>query len=1260
MFSRANTWLPRLSASFVAVAAMAPRLVLADGAKGCPASQGTCWGADVSVDMGPVEVTREEANEPAPLLPPPKPPPGPVLVKRIEPNVERNGLPTSGAGYACRPDTADTSPFRFTVDGAPSTGSADSQRCTDVALKQADIQIRYDGLNNEPRLNVVGAPDAALKGQAVTFRTYTNYGLSLQRGEIRIFEKGQSVRQTPIAVLTVKDDEATWDVPAGNPVASLGGSIKDERAQRLALGDVGDEVKFVYRVYDANGRFDETKPKILDIAAIRGGKTVANELMAVYDGNALEVRNIPRASGAILVSGTGLEPGSKVRVMGRPVPVDAKGDFAVRQLVTSGPHQVEVAVTDGSGRTTTYSRSAVIPDHDFFYVALADLTVGHNAPTGPIELLNPTTSDQYQDKYYVNGRLAFYLKGKVSGDTLVTLAADTRDQPIDKIFSNFDSKDPRYLLRNLDPNKYYPVYGDDSTLVEDAPTRGKFYVRLERGDSNVVWGNFKTSITGTEFVRYERGLYGARAQVKSDEQTQYGERRGQVEAFAAEPGTLGARDVLRGTGGALYYMSRQNITQGSERVTVEVRDQNTGLVIKTQSLTPTQDYTIDYLQGRVVLSSPLSSTGQNDLIVQTGSLSGAEQYLVVNYEYNPTLTANSDKVVGGRASYWVSDHVEVGVTGYDQTGGEKQTIGGVDTTFRYKPGTYLKLEGARSSGTGSGEQYSIDGGYTFSQRSTNGAGAYAQRVEAAANLADVIKGADGRVAAYWKQKDNGYSGPGELAIMGPSRDAGIKGDVKLDEHWGSKTKVDEHQDEYRKYTSGEQNLSYLFNNNWKATLGARIDNNNVLAQSASPVLNQNGTRTDLALRVDYDSQHDWGVYAFGQVTAEKSGQRDDNNRVGIGSEFRVDPKTKIALEVSDGSGGLGGKAGLEYKVDEKRSSYLNYGYDPDRTDIIARGGAGILTAGAKERFTDNLSVFGEERTRYGGGYSGLTHAFGLEYIPAEHWKTGLAFETGKITDPIQGDLERTAVSPTIGYTREGLTYTGRFEYRHDHQVTAETGSLLAQASTRETWLTNNALSNKINPDWRYIARLNGSYSTASQGSFYDGRYLEAVTGFAYRPVANDKLNALFKCTFFYDLPSPGQTLNGYQASQYAQQSYVLAIDTAYDVNPLVTLGAKYALRVGQLRDTTIPNSAWFDATAQLAIARLDLHVVSQWDVSGELRALDASTAKNMEVGALVAVYRELGDNFRLGVGYNFTRYTDDLTNLGNHNQGIFLNAVGKF
>lgn len=54
---------------------------------------------------------------------------------------------------------------------------------------------------------------------------------------------------------------------------------------------------------------------------------------------------------------------------------------------------------------------------------------------------------------------------------------------------------------------------------------------------------------------------------------------------------------------------------------------------------------------------------------------------------------------------------------------------------------------------------------------------------------------------------------------------------------------------------------------------------------------------------------------------------------------------------------------------------------------------------------------------------------------------------------------------------------------------------------------------------------------------------------------------------------------------------------------------------------------------------------------------DADTA---DLGLLAAVYRHVGENFKIGVGYNFGNFSDDLSDLTYDDHGVFLNAIGKF
>ena len=55
-----------------------------------------------------------------------------------------------------------------------------------------------------------------------------------------------------------------------------------------------------------------------------------------------------------------------------------------------------------------------------------------------------------------------------------------------------------------------------------------------------------------------------------------------------------------------------------------------------------------------------------------------------------------------------------------------------------------------------------------------------------------------------------------------------------------------------------------------------------------------------------------------------------------------------------------------------------------------------------------------------------------------------------------------------------------------------------------------------------LGKLNHAESVSSLGQFYDGGYTEAVLGYAYRPVRNDRLNTLAKYTYFYNVPTTDQ------------------------------------------------------------------------------------------------------------------------------------------
>src|SRR2546422_7740114 len=173
-----------------------------------------------------------------------------------------------------------------------------------------------------------------------------------------------------------------------------------------------------------------------------------------------------------------------------------------------------------------------------------------------------------------------------------------------------------------------------------------------------MWGNFKIGYLGNEMAQVDRGLYGANAHYASQATTSFGERKAGVDGFAAEPGTVASFEELRGTGGSLYFLHHQDILTGSERVRIEIRDKDSHIVTGSVDLRAGIDYDIDYLQGRLLLSEPLSSTAADTLLVRTSGLSGDEAFLVARYEYTPGFGDLNALSAGGQGHYWFGDRSE--------------------------------------------------------------------------------------------------------------------------------------------------------------------------------------------------------------------------------------------------------------------------------------------------------------------------------------------------------------------------------------------------------------------------------------------------------------------------------------------------------------------------------------------------------------------------------------------------------------------------
>ncbi|WP_350558601.1 hypothetical protein [Psychrobacter sp. CAL346-MNA-CIBAN-0220] len=243
--------------------------------------------------------------------------------------------------------------------------------------------------------------------------------------------------------------------------------------------------------------------------------------------------------------------------------------------------------------------------------------------------------------YSATGRTAMFLKGKVRGDYLLTLAYDS------------DNKGER-LFRDIEPGEYYPVYGDSSAKGFDAQSTSNLYVRVDKDRSFAMYGDLKTRIDnddGIKLGQYNRTLTGVKAQ--------YEDTNTRVTAFAAETSSSQRVNETRGLGISGPYPLAENfdaVLENSETIEVITRDANNpGLIIRIETLTRFADYEIDPISRSLYLKAPIASQDLEGnpiyLRVTVEVDEGGEKYWIGGIAAKQQLTAKIS--IGG--SYINSD-----------------------------------------------------------------------------------------------------------------------------------------------------------------------------------------------------------------------------------------------------------------------------------------------------------------------------------------------------------------------------------------------------------------------------------------------------------------------------------------------------------------------------------------------------------------------------------------------------------------------------
>ena len=1098
--------------------------------------------------------------------------------------------------------------FAISVNGQPVSGDKqveDLTRLVDLALAQADVQIKYDGLDVKPRLDLefLGDPDGYAAGDLVEVQSALNYPAFVTRGELRVIDRSPRGNGRVVATVPITPNgQASFVMPEGRDLA------------------------VVHRVYDARGRYDETEALSLERADPR---VVVEGVEEGRDSAAR--RRIAINGGAVTVYAEGLRPGGTVTALRETLRADQDGRVVVQRILPVGTHQAQVTAPG-----VDLVRQVDIPRSDWFYVGVADLTFGRRS------------GSLYGSDSYQRGRLSFYVDGKRVDGTQITASLDTGEEDLGDIFRRLDERDPRNTLRRVDPDDLYPTYGDDSTLENNAPTSGRFYFRAEKDGNFITWGDTQANLDGGTYLRNERNLYGASGYWAAPEQTSFGEAKLSFSGYAAQPDQIPQRDVFQATGGSVFFLRRQDIAIATETLTVQIRDATTGRVLETRRLEAGPDYEINYIQGVVTLSAPLSSNVSSDGVVVTDPGGDTDINLVAQYEFTPTTGDVDSFALGGRVESWLSERVRVGVTATaeDTELGDQRGYG-VDLRYRLSEESYAAFDYARTEGPGLGSNLSSDGGLVFDTEDPAAGDGQALRAEVHLDFADLGLSTEGHAGAYAEARTQGFSTLDYqvTAATGDERLWGLYADVQTSEKLRWVFSFDSYDNDAGEHDrTGEIAAEYAVTDQLRYAIGVEhVDRH----RGADDL----GRRTDIGLRATHSPSERLEYYVFGQATVDRDGLA-RNDRIGLGGSYDLTKLWTVEGEISDGALGFGGRVLASYDNGHGNSYYAGYELEPGRDvagiDLAGRDGGRYIMGGTRQ-INDQWSSFSENAYDLFGERRSLTNAYGLTYEASDYTSYTGAFEVARVTDSVNGDFDRRAVSVGMRRETESVTAAGRLEYRRD------SGEINGASRDGSTMLFTSDLKYKIDEERRIVTSLDASRSN-SDGLVPEGDLVDFRLGYALRPIADDRLNLLLRYQFLYD--TFGQRIDGTDETGEVQRSHVFSTDGVYELNDHWEIGAKLG---GRLTDSAPDRvTAMTENDAVLAVANARWHVTKKWDALLEVRSLHLLSSGIDEIGGLGAVYRHIGAHWKLGIGHNFTSFSDDLTDLSLDDRGTFINLIAKF
>lgn len=930
------------------------------------------------------------------------------------------------------------------------------------------------------------------------------------------------------------------------------------------------------------------------------------------------------------------------------------GVLKIQLQAPSEPGETQVRVSAGA-RQMTLALSFVPDLRELIAVGMAEGVINLSRSSGNLVL--PTRpSDGFEQELrrwqreFADGqgaagaRLAFFLKGRISGQSLLTAAYDSDKEVRERLF------------REVQPEAFYPVYGDASVAGFDAQSSSRLYVRLDQGKNFLLWGDFSTAQASADDAgdavqlgRYARALTGAQGRWAFG-----GERddAAVLRAFASRDNLRQVVDELpaRGISGP-YALRYANGVVGSERVELVVRDRNApGVVLSLTPLVRFVDYDFEPFSGRLLFKAPVPSLDAALNPVSIRALyeveDGGPRYWVYGADLRVKLAeplsvggsfARDDNPLARYQLASANARLRLGrtvlTTEYAQSQGEAVTNFGFTPTLAAGP---VAITAAAQEGQAARFELRHDGaqlqGRVFGQRTSAGfynpaagasLGVGSARSEAGAKLSYALTEGLRLTGELLHNQNHATGGTRQGAF------AGLAWDIT-------------------RYLTAEVGLRHAQQSGAGATLPATGAAGLLPGTAVSPVTggalldptavvstgNQPYRSDSVKARVTLRPTASSSVFVEGEQGLADGSGAEPGQAVAVGGEVRVSDVGRLYGR-SERASGLGGDYGLAGQgaaaASTSRQTATVIGID---AQVVADG-----------------QLFSEYRLRDGLSGRDAVAAMGLRnaWRLGEGWRLNTALERVQVLDgnAQQGRAVALGLDQVGSALWKGST---RLEWRQDDAAGA------APAST--SWLHSLALARKLDADWTLLGR-NLHLRRDATGHSADSVDNRFQIGAAWRQTQTNVWSALGR----YEHIARRDGATGDDSGRHI----VSADATFHPSRPWWFTGkaaAKWVdARLGCAVDPvtgTRSGCAEAQTQAQLLQLRALYDISPRWDVGLMASVLGEDGLRNRRWAYGAEVGYLLVENLWLSVGYNHKGIVDADLATDYTGQGLYTKLRLKF